>query len=128
MKILVIIVVALTLYACNGSSTPGVTNVDAEKPKGDINAQALFKVNCSQCHMANKDFIGPALAGVESRWKRKELLYAFVRNSQEVIKKDTYAKELFIKWKQIPMLAYPELSDEEIEAIFSYCNEVATNK
>lgn len=119
---------ALTLYACNGSSTPGVTNVDAEKQTGEINAQALFKVNCSQCHMANKDFIGPSLAGVESRWKSKELLYAFVRNSQEVIQKDAYAKELFLKWKQIPMLPYPALSDEEIEAIFSYCNEIAVAK
>lgn len=128
MKFLAIIVVALTLYACNGSSTPGVTNVDAEKQTGEINAQALFKVNCSQCHMANKDFIGPSLAGVESRWKSKELLYAFVRNSQEVIQKDAYAKELFLKWKQIPMLPYPALSDEEIEAIFSYCNEIAVAK
>ena len=128
MKFLAIIVVALTLYACNGSSTPGVTNVDAEKQTGEINAQVLFKVNCSQCHMANKDFIGPSLAGVESRWKSKELLYAFVRNSQEVIQKDAYAKELFLKWKQIPMLPYPALSDEEIEAIFSYCNEIAVAK
>jgi len=124
MKLLAGLVLVFTLYSCGGNAAPGA--VDGEKSTEQIDAQHLFKVNCSQCHMPNKDFIGPSLAGVESRWKNKELLYDFVRNSQEVIKKDAYAKELFIKWKEIPMLPYPALSDEEIAAIFVYCNEAAT--
>jgi mono/diheme cytochrome c family protein len=128
MKRIFVILFAFALYSCGGNNAPGIANADAEKPAGEINAQALFKINCSQCHMANKDFIGPSLAGVEGRWKNKELLYAFVRNSQEVIEKDAYAKELFIKWKQIPMLPYPALSDEEIAAILAYCNETAAAK
>ncbi len=72
--------------------------------------------------MAQKDFIGPALAGVENRWKSKALLYAFIKNSEEVIRRDTYAKELFEKWKQSPMLPFPNLTDADIDAILSYVN------
>ncbi len=78
-----------------------------------------------QCHMPAKDFAAPGLAGVEKRWKNKELLYEFVKNSQSVIQKDKYAKDLFDKWKEAPMNPFPYLSNEEIDAIFEYCNQMA---
>ena len=88
----------------------------------------LFKVNCIQCHMPDRDFAAPALAGVEKRWKDKTLLYEFVKNSQKVIAKDKYAAELFEKWKQSPMLPFDYLSNEEIDAIFEYCNQVGVSQ
>lgn len=97
-------------------------------PPSAINGHALFTFNCSQCHLPHKDFIGPSLAGVEARWKSKELLYDFIRNSAAVIEKDDYAKALFIKWKQAPMLPYPHLNDKEIDAILEYCNNAAAPK
>lgn len=110
------------LSSCGDDKNAGTVAGDSEtiEEKG----AHLFKVNCIQCHMPTKDFAAPALAGVEKRWKDKNLLYDFVRNSQEVIKKDKYAAELFEKWKQAPMLPQPHLTNEEIDAIFAYCNSV----
>jgi len=107
----------------NNSPTAGSTEKETT-----LSGEQMFKVNCSQCHMPDKDFIAPSMTGVESRWKDKTLLYAFVKNSQEVIQRDQYAKDLFIKWKQTPMLPFPQLSEENIDAIFDYCNEVAAAK
>lgn len=78
--------------------------------------------------MPDKDFAAPALAGVEKRWADKQLLYAFVKNSQDVIKKDKYAADLFEKWKQAPMLPFTDLTNAEIDAIFEYCNQVAASR
>ena len=52
----------------------------------------------------------------------EHLLYEFIKNPQEVIVKDTYAKELFAKWKQAYMQPFPNLSNEEIDSILDYCN------
>jgi mono/diheme cytochrome c family protein len=114
----------LILMGCGGkkSSIEGtVANTSLEI------GEQLFKVKCQQCHMANQDFAAPALAGVNSRWKDQELLYDFVRNSQEVIQRNDYAAKLFETWKQAPMLPYPELTNTEIQAVFDYCNQVSSN-
>ena len=112
------------LFACNekkqSTTNNNITPAQAQLEQGEH----LFKINCIQCHMPAKDFAAPALAGVEERWKNKSLLYEFVKNSQEVIKKDDYAAALFQKWKQAPMLPFPQLSNADIDAIFAYCNSV----
>lgn len=82
----------------------------------------LFYRKCASCHMVNKDLTGPALRGVEERWPDKEKLYAFIRNSQEVIRKDKYARELWLAWNQTEMLPHPDLSDEDIASILQYIN------
>lgn len=64
---------------------------------------------------------GPALGGVTDRWESDELLYAFIRNSQKVIvSKDEYAVALFNEYDKSVMTSFPELTDEEIEAILDY--------
>jgi hypothetical protein len=75
--------------------------------------------------MVNKDMTGPALKGVEDRWPDKEKLYAFIRNSEEVIRNDKYARELWLQWNQTAMLPHPDLKDEDIRAILDYIKEVA---
>ncbi|HSN61587.1 MAG TPA: c-type cytochrome, partial [Ferruginibacter sp.] len=101
MKLLLNIALIWLLASC-GSSTAENNNLPAGSTEKEtsLSGEQLFKINCSQCHMPDKDFIAPSMAGVESRWKDKALLYAFVKNSQEVIQRDQYAKDLFIKWKQ----------------------------
>jgi cytochrome c2 len=83
--------------------------------------ETLFKANCASCHKPAENYVGPALKGVASRWESKELLYDFVRNSQEVIGRNAYAKKLFEEYKQSPMLPYLQLKDEEIQGILDYC-------
>lgn len=119
--------IALLALSCNSNEQqPAATggNSSASTTKNEA-GEHLFKVNCIQCHLPARDFAAPALAGVEKRWSDKKLLYDFVRNSQEVIKKDKYAADLFTKWKQAPMLPFPKLSDTDIDNILDYCNEVA---
>ena len=85
-------------------------------------AEELFRINCSQCHRANKDFVAPALKNVRQRWNDHGKLYRFIRNSQEVIKEDAYARELFKKWNNAYMQPFPELTDEQIKAILDYAD------
>ena len=107
------------LTGCNNGSS----SAKADQP-ADVAAKAkqIFMVSCSQCHKPDEDMIGPALKGAKERWKDKDLLYAYVRNPQEVISRDAYAKALFEKWKFYPMQPFPNLSNEEIDAILAYCN------
>ncbi len=112
------------LSACN-SKTADNNSGAAPAGKDNQNGELLFKMNCSQCHQPGKRFVGPDLTGVEQRWKNKALLYDFVRNSAEVIKRDDYAADLFAKWNQAPMLPFPQLSDEEIQSILDYSEAAA---
>ena len=120
--------IILMFSCCSGNSQQQSDTRGAEKNETAMDGEQLFKVNCNQCHLPGKVFVGPPLAGVEKRWKNKQLLYEFVRNSNEVIQKDNYAAELFEKWNEAPMLPFPQLTDREIEAILEYCNSAAASK
>jgi len=85
----------------------------------------LFMSNCASCHAVKKDLVGPALAGVQDRWPNKKLLYKYIRNSEAVIKENSYAKELWLKWNKTVMTAFPNLKDAEIAAILAYIDEKA---
>lgn len=85
----------------------------------------LFMSNCASCHAVKKDLVGPALAGVQDRWPNKKLLYKYIRNSETVIKENSYAKELWLKWNKTVMTAFPNLKDAEIAAILAYIDEKA---
>ncbi|WP_255156421.1 c-type cytochrome [Ferruginibacter sp. HRS2-29] len=119
MKKYMVAVVAIVMAACNNPGEKAGENTVAKGPDGE----QLYKVNCSQCHRPSSDFVGPKLNGVEANWKDKKLLYEFVRNSADVIKRDEYARSLFEKYNQSPMMAMPHLSDADIDAILKYCNE-----
>ncbi len=115
--------VILFFAACNNPSKKNneeIKKVDTEIAKTD--GEILFKASCATCHKPNEKFIGPALQGVIKRWESKELLYDFVRNSQEVIGRNAYAKKLFKEYNQSPMLPYPQLTDEDIQGILDYCD------
>ena len=89
------------------------------------NGKALFSQNCASCHAVHKDLTGPALAGVEQRWSKKEDLHAWIRNSQAFLKTgDKYATELYLKYNKTQMNAFPSLADEEIDAILAYVKTV----
>ena len=129
MKNSLIISTLFLLVSCGNKSEKNISNAASnENNESSMNGEQLYKINCIQCHLPHKDFIGPAIAGVEDRWPDKKLLYEYVRNSQDVIKKDKYAADLFEKWKKTPMMPFPQLSDADIDAIFSYCNDMATTK
>ncbi len=120
MKNILIVLYSIFLFSCSGNNgNSSETSVNAE-----VDGEQLFKINCAQCHRPSEDFVGPALKNAGQRWKDRNLLYQFVRNSQSVIQRDEYAKALFEKYNQSPMLPLPNLTDKDIDAILTYCNNV----
>jgi hypothetical protein len=71
---------------------------------------------------------GPALGGV-TRKRSKEWLYAFTRNSQEMIASgEEDAVALWKEWQPVVMTSFPDLTDEELSNIFGYIDNINLNK
>ena len=116
------LIILIFIISCNNNSAGDKTkNTESSIAVANTNGENLFKANCASCHKPNERYVGPALQGVVNRWESKELLYAFVRNSQEVISRNAYAKKLYDEYKQSPMLPYPNLKDQDIDDILRYC-------
>ena len=116
------LILLIFIISCNNNSAGNkTTNTESSVAVANTNGENLFKANCASCHKPNERYVGPALQGVVNRWESKELLYAFVRNSQEVISRNAYAKKLYDEYKQSPMLPYPNLKDQDIDDILRYC-------
>jgi len=114
------------LNACSSPEPETEPNTIAtENLAPNETGKKLFYAKCASCHMVNKDMTGPALKGVEDRWPDKEKLYAFIRNSEEVIRNDKYARELWLQWNQTAMLPHPDLKDEDIRDMLYYIKTVS---
>ena len=59
------------------------------------NGESLFKGNCTVCHAIDEVIIGPALRDIHER-RNQEWIYAFIKNSQKVIKSQSTPNP--IKW------------------------------
>ncbi len=104
----------------------------------NINAQSvdegkqLFKdKGCAACHNRNmKDkLVGPGLAGVEGRWEKKEDLFKWIKNPQDLLTANhPYATKLFEANNKIPMTPSPGLTDKEIESILLYVRSQSGEK
>jgi mono/diheme cytochrome c family protein len=122
-KVFIYSIILLTAISCSN-------NMQVAEPTVHENAEAipaidgekLFKSKCAQCHKCDKDMSGPALNGTMQNWPDKKTFYAFVRNSQEVIKTNAYAMALYKKWMKTRMPSYPGLSNKEIDAIMNWCS------
>ena len=96
--------------------------------QGSLDAgKDLFKNYCASCH--NKDMrsaaTGPALGGAQAKWADDAALYAWIRNSQEMVKKGhPRAVEVWNQYKPTIMTAFPNLKDQEIADILAYVNGV----
>jgi len=88
----------------------------------------LFKDYCATCHAKNmvSAATGPALAGSQATWDDDEALYAWIRNSQQLIADGhPRALEVWEEYKPTVMTAFPALTDDEIGSILAYVNGVA---
>ncbi len=95
--------------------------------QGDAkNGEKLFKADCAACHALDKQLIGPPLGGVVERLKTEQnldtdWLHKWIKNNKELrASGDKYANEVFEKFNQVEMLAFPNLSDQEIDDILEY--------
>lgn len=95
---------------------------------GTFNAKAqpdgatLFK-KCATCHSPFKDGTGPKLKDVRAKWAdggaKEGSINQWVRNWEAAAAADPYAASV-AKVKPTNMDKFPALTDEEIDAIFSY--------
>ncbi|MCC5924153.1 MAG: c-type cytochrome, partial [Crocinitomicaceae bacterium] len=91
-----------------------------------VNAQdgaALFRSQCATCHQPHRDGTGPKLFEVRQKWERggaqEGSIYQWVRNWQVAAANDPYAMEAS-QWSPTAMSLFPNLTDDEIDAIFDY--------
>ena len=85
----------------------------------------LFNTNCAACHKLDGKATGPALRDVASKYD-KEWLYKWIKNSGELIKSgDAQAVKVFEESNKVPMTAFPQLSNEDIDNILAYTSEPA---
>jgi mono/diheme cytochrome c family protein len=97
-----------------------ITDTNGKMGKEFADGKILFRNNCAACHNLSGDIDGPRLDNIELRWPDKKLLYEFIRNSEEVIKKNQYARELWLSSGKRYCMKFPDIKDEELDAIFMY--------
>ena len=85
----------------------------------------IFNTNCAACHKLDGKATGPALRDVAAKYD-KEWLLNWIKNSGELIKSgDAQAVKVFEENNKVPMPAFPQLSDEDIDNILAYTSEQA---
>lgn len=84
----------------------------------------LFMANCASCHNIFKDGTGPSLGGFEDRgkWADRAILYKWVKNPAAFMRTDDYTRTLKAKFGSM-MTAFPNIKNEEIDAICDYINQ-----
>jgi len=85
--------------------------------------ETLFKNKCSTCHQIFKDGTGPKLYNVREKWAsegaKEGSIYVWVNNWQKAAATDPYAEQVS-KIKPTSMNQFPDLTKEDIDAIFNY--------
>ena len=80
----------------------------------------LFQAQCAACHKLDKKLIGPALGGIADK-RDAEWLKAWIKDNNALrASGDQDAIDIFNEYNGMPMTAFPQLSDEDIEAILLY--------
>lgn len=83
----------------------------------------LFNANCAACHKLDGKATGPALRDVASKFET-EWLYKWIKNSGELIKSgDAQAIKVFEENNKVPMSAFPQLSDADIDNILAFTSQ-----
>jgi mono/diheme cytochrome c family protein len=91
--------------------------------QGAAEGKQLFQQNCQTCHSLDKNLTGPALRNFTARgpWGEKQNIYDWIHNPAAFMAKDKYTQDLKAQYGAI-MQAFPQLSNEQIDAIVEYVN------
>jgi cytochrome c551/c552 len=80
--------------------------------------------NCASCHNPIKKSTGPALQNIRGSLPGGDWVYKWIRNSAALIAAgDPEAVRVYNEYNKTAMTAFPQLSNEEIDAIFKYVDE-----
>ncbi len=95
---------------------PQTKTVDPKVAEG----KKLFKANCAACHKMEGKLVGPGLKGVTER-REREWLHAWIKDNNAFRKSgDAIAKQVFEENNKMPMTAFPQLSESDIDALLAY--------
>ena len=90
-----------------------------------VKGKELYNSSCAACHKLDGKATGPALRGVADKYEAA-WLYKWINNSSDLIKSgDAQAVKAFEENGKVPMPAFPQLSNEDIDNILAYTSEVA---
>ena len=90
-----------------------------------VKGKELFNTNCAACHKLDGKMTGPALRGVGDKYD-KEWLYKWIKNSSDLIKSgDAKAVKVYEEFAKSNMMAFPQLSNGDIDNIIAYAMEPA---
>jgi cytochrome c551/c552 len=90
------------------------------KGQAQPNGEALFKANCTACHVVGEDVVvGPGLKNVHTKYK-EDWLIKWIKNSQAMVKAgDPQAVKVYEQFNKVAMTSF-NLSDDEIKSIIGY--------
>jgi mono/diheme cytochrome c family protein len=129
----VMLSLSLTSYAQEATAAPApsaivapaaATATPAVTQGGDpIKGKEIFNTNCAACHKLDAKATGPALRGVGAKYD-KTWIYKWVHNSADLIKSgDAAAVKIYEEFNKVPMSAFPQLSEADIDNIIAYTME-----
>ncbi len=121
----VALMLTLSLRSFAQDAAPAeATAAPAAAAGGDVvKGKEIFNTNCAACHKLDAKATGPALRGVGAKYD-KAWLYKWIRNSGDLIKSgDAQAVKVFEENNKVPMTAFPQLSEADIDNIIAYTME-----
>lgn len=97
-------------------------NLSAQE--GDpVNGKKLFNANCAACHKLDKKLIGPPLKGISDK-RSNEWLHSWIKDNNALrASGDQDAIDIFNEYNGMPMTAYPQLSEQDINDILVYTDD-----
>ena len=92
--------------------------------EGDpVNGKKLFNANCAACHKLDKKLIGPPLKGISEK-RTNKWLQAWIKDNNALrASGDQDAIDIFEEYQGLPMLAYPQFSEQDINDIIVYMDD-----
>jgi len=94
-------------------------NLSAQTGDYDKGKQ-LYNANCAACHRLDKKLIGPALGNIADTRSNKWLKSWIKDNNALRASGDADAVALFKEFNGMPMMPFPQLSDQDIDDILAY--------
>jgi len=123
-----VLTLSLSLTSYAQDAAPAATATPAAAPAvssgGDaVKGKEIFNANCAACHKLDAKATGPALRGVGAKYE-KAWLYKWIHNSADLIKSgDAAAVKIYEEFNKVPMSAFPQLSEADIDNIIAYTME-----
>jgi len=85
-----------------------------------VKGKKIFNANCASCHKMDGKLVGPGLRDIEDR-RTNEWLHAWIKDNVALrASGDADAIAIFNEYNGSPMTPFPQLSDEDIDAILLY--------